>query len=1178
MKSKFYAYLLMAVFYALTVSSLAGQTTLTTLPNPPYNGGNSLTSPSQVSFVLRNNNATGVRLTSIGNWCTTAENNSVWQLYYTATALSGSATNVTAAPWTLVATSLPTSVPSTGIRTLNFSGLNFVIPGGAQYRFALRNTGPGSCRYSGTGAALSPNTFSGGGVDLLVGNVQIAGLNVGYSGSGTGLTLTPRYFTGFVTFTPATQPCAENFDGTAAPALPAGWSASSLVANGSSTPWATNTTNPNSSPNSAFTNNPASVSDEALNSRIFAIVSPTAQLSFRNNYDLENIFDGMVLEISIGGGPFTDILAAGGSFVTGGYNGALSNCCSNPLSGQQAWTGNSGGWITTTVNLPAAANGQNVVFRWRRGTDASVSGAGVRIDDITLTGSDCPGACVVTCPGNIIVNNTPNQCGAIVNFPAPATNGACGPVTTNPASGSFFPVGTTTVTASTFAGPQCTFTVRVNDVQPPSITCPANITTGNTPGQCGAVVNFTPAATDNCPGVTVSSVPASGSVFPIGTTTVNVTATDAAGNTATCSFTVTVSDTENPTFSSPGLFPERLYYKFDGSGTTVPNLATAPPAGTATATLVGLTQGSAGKCGGALVGTGATNQSLNTNWATNMAAPWTISFWLGAGQVDNNPSYLFGDVTAGSFRGFYGGAALGNNMLVRGGSGDILITGVNPAATFVTIVYNGTNTVVYKNGASPQTYNVTFANSGPGPFRVGGYSTLASMNGTMDEFSLYTRALTPAEVLNIYNNCPVNVNNCPSNITVGSAPGVCGAVVNYTTPVAIDNCPGVTTTQTAGLPAGSTFPVGTTVNTFTATDAAGNTATCTFNVTVNDIQAPSITCPSNITVSTPIGSCTAIVNYTVTATDNCPGVTTTRISGPASGSAFPLGTTTISWRATDASGNISNCTFTVTVNDGQLPVISQQPVTKYFCEGSDATFTVVSTNAQSYQWQQWNGSAWVNIAGATGATLTISNVTAALNTNTYRVQVLGLCTTIISTTATLYVNPLPSVSLVTSIPPSLLPAQSLNISSSVSPGGGTYVWRKDGVVLAGATTSSLTGLTVDDIGTYNVTYTDPNGCTRTSSNVVVSGQPFDKLYVYPNPNNGQFQARFYNQVNEQATVRVYDSKGARVYERTVVTNLAYTRIDIDLGAVVSSGVYTVELIDSGGKRVGAKKIVVRQRP
>jgi trimeric autotransporter adhesin len=210
---KFYAAVhLRTIMLGIVCATIFGtsfaQTTLTTLPATTFGGNNSLTGPAQVTFVLRNNNPFPVLLTGIGNWCTAAENNSVWQLYATTTALSGASTDVTIAPWTLVGTSTATAVAATGIAPINFPGLSYNIAAGAQVRFALRNTGPGSCRYSGTGAVLTPNTFSGGGVDLLLGDVQIAAAAVGYSGSGTGLTITPRYFNGFVTFQPA-LPCTN---------------------------------------------------------------------------------------------------------------------------------------------------------------------------------------------------------------------------------------------------------------------------------------------------------------------------------------------------------------------------------------------------------------------------------------------------------------------------------------------------------------------------------------------------------------------------------------------------------------------------------------------------------------------------------------------------------------------------------------------------------------------------------------------------------------------------------------------------------------------------------------------------------------------------------------------------------------------------------------------------------
>jgi hypothetical protein len=100
----------------------------------------------------------------------------------------------------------------------------------------------------------------------------------------------------------------------------------------------------------------------------------------------------MVLEISINGFPYQDIIEAGGSWVTGGYNRTISGGFGSPIGGRQAWSGLSGGtpempgYITTTVNFPPTANGQIVQLRWRVVTDGSVVASGVHggwIDSIT---------------------------------------------------------------------------------------------------------------------------------------------------------------------------------------------------------------------------------------------------------------------------------------------------------------------------------------------------------------------------------------------------------------------------------------------------------------------------------------------------------------------------------------------------------------------------------------------------------------------------------------------------------------------------------------------------------------------------------------------------------------------------------------------------------------------------
>jgi hypothetical protein len=152
--------------------------------------------------------------------------------------------------------------------------------------------------------------------------------------------------------------------------------------------WVTSNSGPvDSPPNAAFVNDPDTISDKRLQSpSIFLSKGPEpAQITFRNNFNLEDGFDGGVLEISIdGGATFQDILTRG-TFVSGGYTGMINDCRGNPLAGRQAWTGNSGGFITTTVSLPAVTWGSEMILRWRMGSDTIFAGEGWRIDTLNIT-------------------------------------------------------------------------------------------------------------------------------------------------------------------------------------------------------------------------------------------------------------------------------------------------------------------------------------------------------------------------------------------------------------------------------------------------------------------------------------------------------------------------------------------------------------------------------------------------------------------------------------------------------------------------------------------------------------------------------------------------------------------------------------------------------------------------
>lgn len=207
--------------------------------------------------------------------------------------------------------------------------------------------------------------------------------------------------------------------------------------------------------------------------------------------------------------------------------------------------------------------------------------------------------------------------------------------------------------------------------------------------------------------------------------------------------------------------PDLMYYTFDGSGTSVPNLATNPPAGTANAAIMGgQTQGTAGNlCGGSLIGTGNSSNGdyLNTNWAPMLTTPWTISFRTSNIGPSSLLFYMFGDINAGELRCFTNGVAGPNNWILRGPFSDVVAYGgAVTAPTMTTFVYDfATNDIrAYVNGVLVNTVpqsGISFA--GIGPFKVGGYATNTGLptNGYLDEFRFYTRALSAAEVAELYN-------------------------------------------------------------------------------------------------------------------------------------------------------------------------------------------------------------------------------------------------------------------------------------------------------------------------------------------------------------------------------------------------------------------------------------------
>ena len=159
----------------------------------------------------------------------------------------------------------------------------------------------------------------------------------------------------------------------------------------------------------------------------------------------------------------------------------------------------------------------------------------------------------IQCPDNIVTTSDSEGCSrslafAVVASGSPMPTVRCRIGSDPIVSPHVFSVGTTTVscTASNANGTNiCSFTVTVTESTPPEITCPSDLFATAVFGEGGAVVTFDdPAATDNCAIPAIVCIPASGSFFPLGATTVTCTATDNAGNSNNCTFVVTVEETQ----------------------------------------------------------------------------------------------------------------------------------------------------------------------------------------------------------------------------------------------------------------------------------------------------------------------------------------------------------------------------------------------------------------------------------------------------------------------------------------------------------------------------------------------------------------------------------------------------------------------------------------------------------
>jgi gliding motility-associated-like protein len=176
-----------------------------------------------------------------------------------------------------------------------------------------------------------------------------------------------------------------------------------------------------------------------------------------------------------------------------------------------------------------------------------------------------------------------------------------------------------------------------------------------------------------------------------------------------------------------------------------------------------------------------------------------------------------------------------------------------------------------------------------------------------------------SSIVNVVDSIKPLISGCPVNITQNIDAGSCNAIATWTAPTAADNC-GIDSLIASHNP-NTTFSIGTTTVTYIAYDESLNTDTCSFTITIIDNEKPVISnLPADTVLNNDTGNCSAVYNWSaVTATDNC--TLDSLISNFKSGDAFPIGTTTVTYTAYDNALNTFSASFTVTVNDTELPTI-----------------------------------------------------------------------------------------------------------------------------------------------------------------------------------------------------------------------------------------------------------------
>ncbi len=539
-----------------------------------------------------------------------------------------------------------------------------------------------------------------------------------------------------------------------------------------------------------------------------------------------------------------------------------------------------------------------------------------------------------------------------------------------------------------------TLTIKVVDREDPVISCVDDATFPTRAGECVNFITYSLTATDDCgtPELDLSIV--SGSAFQVGNTTVVVTATDASGNSSTCSFVITILDNEAP---------------------VRPNLTDVIGCGSALVSVPTTTD----NCSGTITST--TSDPLQYSTPGTYTVRWNFDDGNG-NSVNADQRVIVNRLTASieaptteldcnnSSVSINASASGGdnNNLSYAWSNGDMVssIEIIQPGVYTVTVIDN-------TNGCNDtQSIEITFKEDDTAP-----------------------------------------VISCIDDSTFPTRAGECVNFITYSL-TATDDCG--TPELDLSIVSGSAFQVGNTTVVVTATDASGNSSTCSFVITILDNEAP---VRPNLTDV--IGCGSALVSVPTT-TDNCSGTITSTTSDPLQYST--PGTYTVRWNFDDGNGNSIDVDQMVRVTSQGAIIFAS--TTQVDCNNETITLDASGSGGDdpnlSFRWSDnsTNASTTVNSEGTYSVTVTDNNTGCTGSTS---VNVTENKT-----------KPFPSISA----PVTQIDCNNPSVTLDASGSGGddsnlSFTWS-DG--------TSTSMINVTDGGQYVVTITDrANGCTNTES-------------------------------------------------------------------------------------------------